>query len=327
MQVGLQTSTRSTSAGLVSPTVRQPGVERTAPVGDKAAVGEYPASPLIATRPQRYSVQLNDQLTTLQQADHWLGQLERALVDYRHAGRRDAASGEDPAATVQSLLDKRLALSGGAVDRQLQPVLQGQAQVSFQAPQLSQALAAGGPQKLLFSVQNGRKTMLSGLNIDEEADAGQAATKISTALRRVGVQPLKGQEGFITSEQHWAQLQSSFTVQRDGAGQKIALSVTAHPAQADTLATALTTGQQTQRVVQETLSQISGQRQQLAAQQEKVRQRIDDMSRFAQSQSAVDASARLAGTLDEASHNYDVLAQAINGQANLSKLTVRSLLD
>lgn len=319
MQVGLQTSTHTRTGGLTS-AVRQPGVGRTAPVSDKAPSGDYPASPLIATRPQRYSVQLNDQLTTLQQADHWLGQLERALVDYRHGGQRDPA-------TVQSLLDGRLALTGGAVDRELQPVLQGQAQVRFHAPQLSQALAADGPQKLLFSVQHGRKTLLSGLNINGDGDAGQRATKISTALRRVGVQPLKGQEGFTASEQHWAQLQNSFAVQREGAGQKIAIAVAAHPAQTETLAAALASGQQAHRVVQETLSQVSAQRQQLALQQEKVRQRIDDMSRFAQSQSAVEASARLAGTLDAASHNYEVLAQAINGQANLSKLTVRSLLD
>lgn len=325
MQVGLQTSTHTRSGGLTS-AVRQPGVERPVPVSDKTPVGDYPASPLIATRPQRYSVQLNDQLTTLQQADHWLGQLERALVDYRHAGRRDG-SGQAQAASVQSLLEGRMALTGGAVDRQLQPVLQGQPQVHFHAPQLSQTLAAGGPQKLLFSVQSGRKTLLAGLNINDGGDAGQTATKISTALRRVGVQPLKGQEGFTTSEAHWVQLQNSLAVQREGAGQKTAIPVVAHPAQADTLAAALVSGQQTHSVVQETLSQISGQRQQLAVQQEKVRQRIDDMSRFARSQSAVDASARLAGALDEASHNYEVLAQAINGQANLSKLTVRSLLD
>lgn len=317
MQVGLQTSTRSSTAGL-TPGIRQPGIDRTVPVNDKAPVSEYPASPLIATRPQRYSVQLNDQLTTLQQADHYLGQLEHALVDYRHHGPRAAP-------TVQTLLDRRAELTGGAVDRQLQPVLQGQAQVRFNAPQLSEALAVAGPQKLLFSVQSGRKTLLSGLNINGDNDAGQTATKIGTALRRVGVQPLKGQAGFTASESHWAQLQNSLEVQRGG--QKIAITVEAHPAQADTLAMALTTGQQTHSVVQETLSQLSAQRQQLALQQEKVRQRIDDMSRFAQSQSAVDASARLAGALDAASHNYEVLAQAINGQANLSKLTVRSLLD
>ena len=89
MQVGLNTTSLSGS-GALNPSVQQHSVAQNVPVRQKlpATASDYPASPLITTRPQRYSVQLNDQLTTLQQADHYLGQLEQHLLDYRHASRR-----------------------------------------------------------------------------------------------------------------------------------------------------------------------------------------------------------------------------------------------
>ena len=61
-------------------------------------------------------------------------------------------------------------------------------------------------------------------------------------------------------------------------------------------------------------------------QQEKARQLIDGMARFPQAESAIKASESLGGVLDHANHNYQVLAQAVNGQARLSSQTVRSLL-
>lgn len=72
MQVGLNTTSLSGS-GALNPSVQQHTVAQNAPVRQKlpATASDYPASPLITTRPQRYSVQLNDQLTTLQQADHY----------------------------------------------------------------------------------------------------------------------------------------------------------------------------------------------------------------------------------------------------------------
>ncbi|HHN9316260.1 TPA: flagellar hook-associated protein, partial [Escherichia coli] len=41
---------------------------------------------------------------------------------------------------------------------------------------------------------------------------------------------------------------------------------------------------------------------------------------------AVQASEKLGGVLDSANHNYQVLLQAVNGQARISSQTVRSLL-
>ncbi|MRT14696.1 flagellar hook-associated protein [Enterobacteriaceae bacterium RIT711] len=343
MQVGLHTSTLTNSGGLSSPSsIRQQGIDRPTPVSVKDISGsEYPASPLIATRPQRYSVQLNDQLTALQQADHYLGSLEQKLLDYRHGslsgGRRgkESPAVKQQATDIQNLLDKRIKMTGGAVDRQLMPVLTGEAQVAFRSPQLAQILKPDVlPESMLFSVQSGRKTILSAVSVTDDTDARQYPTAVNNALRRVGVRTQKGagETMFTTSESQWTQLANSFSVLGGGgkfsASQKTLLQVQAEPSQSEKLSTALSAGGwgAAQGAVQETLNHLAEQREQLAAQQEKARQLVDGMARFPETQSAVNASAKLSTSLDQASHNYDVLAQAINGQANLSKLTVRSLL-
>lgn len=93
MQVGLTSSSLATG-GAHSAAVSSSTVAPTQAVRQKlpATASEYPASPLITTRPQRYSVQLNDQLTTLQQADHYLGQLSSScsitVTASVRAGRR-----------------------------------------------------------------------------------------------------------------------------------------------------------------------------------------------------------------------------------------------
>ena len=107
MQVGLTSSSLATG-GAHSAAVSSSTVAPTQAVRQKlpATASEYPASPLITTRPQRYSVQLNDQLTTLQQADHYLGQLEQQLLDYRHSQRK---GGQVQSSALMQMLDKRTA--------------------------------------------------------------------------------------------------------------------------------------------------------------------------------------------------------------------------
>lgn len=189
MQVGLNTTSLSGS-GALNPSVQQHNVAQNAPVRQKlpATASDYPASPLITTRPQRYSVQLNDQLTTLQQADHYLGQLEQHLLDYRHASRRGGQAQQQKGAELSRWLEKRPSLSGGAVDRQLRPVLQGEARVTFHSPDLAQMLQKNAISSRMFSVSDGRQMQHSAVVIGEELDPGQYRMMMSNALRRVGVQ-------------------------------------------------------------------------------------------------------------------------------------------
>lgn len=328
MQVGLQTTTRPSGGELTQTQIRDRA--RVPSIPKRAEREDYPASPLIALRPQRYSVQLNDQLTILQQADGYLSRLEKALLNQRHASSSGGPRPGDSAALTH-LLANRSPLSAGRVDRQLQPVLQGEAQVIFHAPELSALLDGdGGPVSLMFSVESGRGRRLAAVSLADPADALNPVMQIKNALLRTGVMPRYG-EGrwtFTTSEADWPQLQRSFSV-ADAKGEHARrLALHASPAPAEALAAALDTGQRDglQGMVQGVLSQVGEQRQLLASAQEKARQRMDVMARFPEAQSAEHASAALGQTLAWACHHYDTLMQAVNGQANLPALTVQNLL-
>lgn len=332
MQVGLNTTSLSGS-GALNPSVQQHAVAQNAPVRQKlpAMASDYPASPLITTRPQRYSVQLNDQLTTLQQADHYLGQLEQQLLDYRHASRRGGQAQQQKRADVAQWLDKRSTLSGGAVDRQLKSVLQGDARVTFQSPELEKMFQQRSTGAKMFSVSDGRQTQLSAVVVGEDADSGQYKMMIGNALRRVGVQTHENQGAitFSTTETQWAQLAQTLSVHEEGDKPSTftPLKTFADPSRTEALLQTLQQGSsRSLEGIQQALDTIGEQRSQMAAQQEKARQLIDGMARFPQAESAVKASETLGGVLDHANHNYQVLAQAVNGQARLSSQTVRSLL-
>ncbi|PSN07850.1 flagellar hook-associated protein [Siccibacter turicensis] len=333
MQISLNTAALSSQSTQGTNRPLAPG--RAAPVKQQHSRQEndYPASPLLSTRPQRYSVQLNDQLTTQQQADRYLATLEQKLLDYRQSSQRGSTAAGQHVSDLQRLLTQRASLSGGSVDNQLNAILQGEARVQFQSPELTAAVNSLQPEALLFSVQQGRQTLLSAITVSEETDPRQHRTAMHNALRRVGVQlhDESGTISFSSSEKQWPDIQRSLSAMGQGirfpAGDVKTLSPVSDTSLTDKLQHALTSGgQQGQAVVQQVLGQISHERQKLSGQQEKVRRLIDDMSRFSESQNAVQAASTLAGSLEEASHNYQLLAEAVNGHARFSSSTVQNLL-
>ncbi len=335
MQVSLNTSSLSSADALGSSVIKQQPASQIVPTNMKTAMAntDYPASPLISARPQRYSVQLNDQLTCLQEADSYLGKLEQQLLDYRHQSRRGGEAAKAQKQALQSLLEKRPQLSAGTVDNQLRPVLQGEARVNFLAPQISHAIQQQGEESLLFSASKDKEQLLAAVHVDEDMDPRQYRATMNNALRRVGIQSHidKGEVHFSTHEDNWSQLQTSLSAigggKRFSAGSATAIMTTSLPTQSDNLLKALNTpGARLSSTLQHTLESIGQSREQLATQQEKARQMIDGMARYSQSQSAEQASQALAKMLNRASHNYQTLAEAVNGQASLSSLTVRSLL-
>ncbi|WP_330983782.1 MULTISPECIES: flagellar hook-associated protein [Enterobacterales] len=333
MQVGLNTTPLSGN-GVSGPSVQPHSVNQNALVRQTlpVTVSDYPASPLITTRPQRYSVQLNDQLTTLQQADYYLGHLELQLLDYRHAARRGGLAQQQKGEEVAQWLDKRSSLSGGAIDRQLTPVLQGEARVIFQSPELESIVQNNAKGSRMFSVSDGRQVQLSAVLVGEEVEPGQYKMLMSNALRRVGVQIHDRQDGlsFSTTEKQWGQLERTFSVREDKgeASTFTSLKIYAESARSDELLQNMRRGNsRSQDGLQPLLDVIGERRAQMAAQQEKARQLIDGMARFPLTESAVKASETLGGVLDHANHNYQILAQAVNGQVRLANQTVRNLLN
>ncbi|MXD96142.1 flagellar hook-associated protein, partial [Escherichia coli] len=102
------------------------------------------------------------------------------LLDYRHSQRK---GGQAQSSALMQMLDKRTALSGGAVDRQLQPVLQGEARVTFHSPELANLVHNPTPGTRMFSVSDGRQTQLSAVMLSEDDSPGQYQTRLTNALR------------------------------------------------------------------------------------------------------------------------------------------------
>ncbi|ENW0569509.1 flagellar hook-associated protein, partial [Escherichia coli] len=127
-----------------------------------------------------------------------------------------------------------------------------------------------------------------------------------------------------TTEKQWPDIERTLSVRTDGDKSAfMPLKTFAEPSQVERLAQSL---QQGGAGISQMLESINQQRAQMAVQQEKARQLIDGMSRFPQTENAVQASENLGGVLDSANHNYQVLLQAVNGQARISSQTVRNLL-
>lgn len=178
----------------------------------------------------------------------------------------------------------------------------------------------------MFSVSDGRQTQLAAVMLSEDDNTGQYQTRLTNALRRVGVQMHQQADGisFSATEKQWPHIERTLSVRADGDKSAfILLKTFAEPSEAERLTQSL---QQGGAGISHILENINQQRAQMAVQQEKARQLIDGMSRFPQTENAVQASENLGGVLDSANHNYQVLLQAVNGQARISSQTVRNLL-
>lgn len=336
MQVGLRTST---SNALSSPLNRGVMGATSITHAPKINNGDFPASPVIATRPQRYSVQLNDQLTRLQQADAYLAQVENATLNYRHSLNGGHSKPADitaqDAQQLQTLLNKRSQLSAGTVDNQLNSVVQGSAQVEFGLPEVDSWLASPPDATLLFSRDGSQKKLMTAVNLPQEGSSAQRLQALNHSLRRIGVRAQTGgQPGeyrYSCNENQWASVKNSLSVSINGDGKLARADKKLQMAEPQNMSTQLSNlpqmdNRSAQSVLQTTLDKISSQRQSLSHQQEQARSAISNMADYGNDDSASRAAEGLSSLLSGVSQHYQTLAEAVNGQANLPAATVRTLL-
>lgn len=111
MQVGLKTTTAASTPSAVRTAPAQVArPERVA--STHRATPAFPEAALLSRRPLRYNVQLNQQLTAVQQADNYLSEAETQLLVLRHQ------NGSTPSG-LSTLLHQRGQLSGGTIDLSL----------------------------------------------------------------------------------------------------------------------------------------------------------------------------------------------------------------
>lgn len=334
MQVGLKTSSLTTPAsttagrGTIDAPQTVTRVRMPEAVSSRSA---FPESALLSRRPMRYNVQLNQQLTAVQQADSYLAQTETQLLQLRQSSLRGDASAQ--AAALQKHLTRRTQLSGGTVDRHLMPSLEHKSSVNFTLSGSEKLLSNPEGETLVFCL-GGRQREMSAVSLPAEASPRQILTKLNIGLGRLGIHARQsggGQLLFSVDESRWARVSQQLTVRGEGgrypADAFTLLSPQAEAASSDEVL-ALTAGREREgpAKLQNTLEHITSQRSRLRQQQDRVASRINDMAAVFTPQQALETARGLGDALAGGTKNFSVLSQALGAQANVRLATVKNLL-
>lgn len=294
----------------------------------------FPDAPLISAQPLRYNVQLNQQLTRVQQADHFLQATENQLLQVSHAlsRRGDRQQALTHAAALQSLLAQRQTLSGGSVNRQLQVTLEGKAQVNFQLRDGRALVSNTQPEVLTFSLA-GSPREVSAAALDADSSPQQALLRLNQALGKWGIHgrlDAQREVQFQVDEQQWPRVSQHLSVQGGGERYPHSQFFPVKPQAESTLEEALTQVlanpsqlETLQPLLDSTLEQLTRQRKQLVRTKTRVQQRVDSMATLTGSQAreaAQDAAQRMRAG------GFQGLADALSAQASVPRATVKNVL-
>ena len=333
MQVGLKTTSLTTSA----PATGRGSIDAPQTVGRvnapeiTATRNAFPESALLSRRPMRYNVQLNQQLTAVQQADSYLAQTETQLLQVRQSSLRGDAT--QPANTLQKHLMRRTQLSGGTVDRHLTASLEQKSTVNFTLPGSEKLLSQPGGETLVFSL-GGRQREMTAISLPEEATPRQTLTQLNVGLGRLGIharQTANGQLMFSVDESRWERVSQQLTVRGEGrhfpADAFTLLTPQAETASSDEVVSLATRRERESQVkLQNTLEHITTQRSRLRQQQERVASRINDMAPVYSPAHARETARGLGEALASSASSYSTLSRALGAQANVRLATVKNLL-
>lgn len=339
MQVGLNQTGLPLTTPLNTGGVKQPVPLREAKAPRaRHADTRFPESPLISTRPLRYNVQLNQQLTLVQQADSYLSALESQLLQLRYASNPSARRGtllHESARSLVTLIVDRPVLSAGTVNRHLTADPETPAQVNFTLPAAQHLLQGEARETLIFSLAGSRREMTA-VVLESSEGPRQQMLRLNQGLGRFGVHArLDKQQALLFSvdEHRWQQVSSQLSVRGEGsrfsASEYTALLARPEPAITDVL---VQLAQQPERAterqaeVQQALEKITRQRGTLFTHQENVRQRINEMATQYSPADALAQARALGAHLQNISQDYSATARALGAQANLQQGTVSNLL-
>jgi hypothetical protein len=343
MQVGI----KSNVTGSLNPSSLNRGrVSSSSSVGHQQQVkqasrSEFPESPLLSTQPMRYNIQLNHQLTAVQQADSYLSQVEGRLLHLQHAATTKSPK-ENAAATVKhqaeellTLLGRRQTVSSGTVDRQLNAVLDGNAKVYFSLRSADAFFQHSEGETLVFSLA-GQQREISAVNIRDESSPEQVMRTLNIGLGKFSVHGQfdeQQQPIFSADEKLWPRLSEHLSVRGQGVrypdGQFFPMKLVAEPTLEESLQEIAAKPAQVRKKlgdIQHSLEQVTTQRRLLIRHKESVQNRIEGMAGFPEPGSAIEASQLLRATLTGANNHYATLMEVTTGQANLNVNTVKNLL-
>ncbi|HHL2694069.1 TPA: hypothetical protein ACQ372_001127 [Yersinia enterocolitica] len=333
MQVRSSSVSPGIAAGLA--VNKRIGVEQSQqikPLKPRVAPAAFPESGYLSTEPLRYNVQLNSQLTSLQQADHYLLATERQLSVLQQAISHNRKAIKQESLNLLSWLEKREIASGDTVDRQLNISLEENPKVNFTFNDANKLLLASEDETLLFSLADAANSVVA-VKLVGQSSARQKMLQLNKGLGRLGVHGKLDNDNqlvFQADEKNWQRLSQHLVVRGEGsrypADQFQSIELQAETALADKVreiaGQPFMVREYTQDL-QQALTHITDQLRQLNKFKDNARERVAGMAGIIQPNTAISVAERLAHK--QLSERPPYAALSHSSQGHLHSAIVKNL--
>lgn len=293
-----------------------------------------------------FSLQLNQQLTAMQSADHYLTSLTEQLSTLKLNLSRQLASPQSLAERdsiswsleqANTLLEQRRTLSGGSLDatfrlRLTEPL---RSHVRLQGLDSIEQIQRSGRETLVFTAGRALPEPMA-VVLDDGMSADQVLRRFNSGLGSAGIRAELDQDGdlkFSAPEQDWRRIAPQLRVRGEGKlfGHDGFVPVVSH--EDGWLAFTFNAQQDSPREMRQLLDSVVTGLDRIGALREQIGQRQEDVREFLARQESLDeqqwalhfASAIFRRNGQSAS-SYAVLSQTVMAQAQLTRFEVVSLL-
>jgi len=311
----------------------------------RRTVAETPLSEQGIRSSASFSIQLNQQLSALQSAERYLGDLEYRLSNLKLALSRElsAARGSDKETVrqamrqVNDLLERRAERSGNALDSALKLHLNEPVRSRFSLPGLDslEAIRQSGKETLLFSAgRSGGEP--AAVVLKEGLGDQQMLRSFNAGLAQLGIRAELDENGrlkFSARESDWQAMRGQLAVQGEGklfpkgrytrleGREDRILELPDEPA----LDSRQELRAQLDSVVA-ALDKVVDMREQIAQRREEIRAFLERQSDQDEKQWALGYAGSVFTIMRRNPSSYAAVTQAVMAQANLSRFAVVSLL-
>jgi len=329
----------------VNPQERRQALLRDAPAARRAGPPDAAPAETSASKSTSFSLQLNQQLSSMQSADSYLGDLQARLQQLKLDLSRQISSpqpqGEDAirhaVREVSALLEARSQRSGNALDANLklrltEPV---RSRFSLQGLESLEKIRESGRETLLFS--GGRQLAEPvAVVLDEGMTDEQILRRFNGSLGQAGIRAELDQHGalkFSAREADWGALKSQLAVQGEGKlfakGRPVRL-----PSEDEQLLKLpedppLESFRELRRLLDSVvagLDKVTTLREQLSHRQQEIREFLARQAHADEKQWALDFSRAVFNLMQRSPSSYAAVTQTVVAQATISRFAVVSLL-
>ena len=331
---------------VVNPQERREALLRNAPAPLRVGVpSETPHAESTTSKSTSFSLQLNQQLSSMQSADSYLGDLQTRLSQLKLTLSRQISSPppngeeaiEQAVQQVEALLKERSKRSANSLDanfklRLTEPV---RSRFSLQGLESLEKIRQSGRETLLFS--GGRQLAEPvAVVLDDEMSDEQILRRFNSSLGQAGIRAELDQNGqlkFSAREGDWQTLKSQLAVQ--GEGKLFAKGKYVHlPSQDEQLLSfpdelQLDSFRELRRLLDSVvagLDKITALREQLSNRQQEIREFLARQAHADEKQWAMDFSRSVFNLMQRSPSSYAAVTQTVVAQATISRFAVVSLL-